>query len=69
MLAHPDREIAIVNVHDCAGHRDLGRHPSGRERGAFDNQNAVCRVGDLEVSKVAGPDLVQIAPFVIVIGF
>ena len=26
-LAHPDRDIAIVNVHDRAGHQDLGRHP------------------------------------------
>ena len=69
MLAHPDCEIAIVNVHNGACHRDLGRHPPGHQRGAIDNQNAVCRVGDLEVSKVAGPDLVQIAPFVIVIGF
>jgi hypothetical protein len=33
-LAHPAREITIVNVHDRAGHQDLGRHPSGHERGA-----------------------------------
>jgi hypothetical protein len=54
MLARPDREIAIVNAHDRAGHRDLGRHPSGHERGAIDNQDAVCRMGDLKVGKVAG---------------
>ena len=43
----PDREIAIVNVHDRAGHQDLGRHPSGHERGAVDNENTVCRMRDL----------------------
>jgi hypothetical protein len=30
-IAHPDREVTIVNVHD----RDLGRHPSGHQRGAI----------------------------------
>jgi hypothetical protein len=34
-LAHPDREMAIVNVHDRAGLRDLGRHPFGHQRGAI----------------------------------
>ena len=36
-LAHPNRKIAIVNVHDRAGHQYLGRHPSGHERGAVDD--------------------------------
>ena len=56
-LAYPNSEIAIVNVHDRAGHQDLCRHSSSHERGAIDNQNAVCRVRDLEVGKVAGADL------------
>ena len=34
-LAHPDREMAIVNVHDRAGLRDLGRNPFGHQRGAI----------------------------------
>src|SRR6266404_6134614 len=49
LLAHPYREIAIVNVHHRAGRRDLGRHPSSHERGAIDNQYAVRRMRDLEV--------------------
>ena len=68
-FASPNGEVAIVNVHDRAGHQDLCRHPSGHERGAVDNENTVCRMRDLEISKVAGPDLVQIAPLVVVIGF
>jgi hypothetical protein len=36
-LAHPNRKIAIVNVHDRAGHQYLGRHPSGHERRAVDD--------------------------------
>ena len=31
-------EIAIVDVHDPAGNQDLGRHLSGDERGAVDDQ-------------------------------
>ena len=50
VLAHPDREIAIVNVHNRAGHQDLCSHFSGHERGAIDDQNAVCRMRDLEIS-------------------
>ena len=69
LLAHPNRKITIVDLHDRPHHRDLGRHPSGHERSAVDNQNAVCRVRDLKVGKVARPDLVQIAPLVVVIGF
>jgi hypothetical protein len=56
-FASPNGEVAIVNVHDRAGHQDLCRHPSGHERGAVDNENTVCRMRDLEISKVAGPDL------------
>ena len=68
MLAHPDREIAIVDVHDPpAGNRDLGRHPAGDERGAVDDQDAVRRMRDLEVGEVAGADFVQIAPLVVVV--
>ena len=51
LLAHPDREIAIVDVHNRAGHQDLCGHSSGHERGAIDDQNAVCRMRDLEVGK------------------
>jgi len=59
MLAHPDCEIAIVDVHDSpAGNRDLGRHPAGDERGAVDDQDAVRRMRDLEVDEVAGADFV-----------
>ena len=45
-LPHPNRKIAIVDVHNRAGHQYLGRHPSGYERGAVDKQNAVCRMRD-----------------------
>jgi hypothetical protein len=37
LLAHPDREEAIVDVHDGADHRDLGRHPAGHERSPIDD--------------------------------
>ena len=37
VLAHPDRQVPIVNVHDRAFHQNLGRHPAGHQRGAFDN--------------------------------
>ena len=68
MLAHPDCEIAIVDVHDPpASNRDLGRHPAGDERGAIDDQDAVRRMRDLEVGEVAGADFVQIAPLVVVV--
>jgi len=44
MLAHPDRELAIVDVHyPFAGNRDIGRHPAGDERGAVNDQDAVGR--------------------------
>src|SRR4029077_17581931 len=68
-LAHPNSEVAIVDVRDRARDRDLGRHPSGHQRGAIDNQNAVRRMRDFKVGKVTRPDLVQIAPLVVVIGF
>jgi hypothetical protein len=68
MLAHPDREIAIVDVQDSpASNRDIGRHPAGDERGAVDDQDAVRRMRDLEVGEVAGADFVQIAPLVVVV--
>ena len=35
-LPHPNRKIAIVDVHNRAGYQYLGRHPSGYERGAVD---------------------------------
>jgi hypothetical protein len=44
MLAHPDCEIAIVDVHGSpASNRDLA-HPAGDERGAVDDQDAVRRM-------------------------
>ena len=61
VLPYPNSEIAIVNVHDRAGHQDLRRHSSGHERGAVNNQNAVCRMRNLEVGKIAGPDPMKIA--------
>jgi hypothetical protein len=67
VFAHPDCE-AILDVHDRAGYRNLGRHSPGHERGAIDNQNAVCRVRDLKVGKVAGADLAQVARLVVVVG-
>lgn len=69
VFAHPDREIAIVNVHDRARHQHLGRHPPGDERGAADDENAVCGVRDLKVGEVARADLVQVAGLVIVVCF
>jgi hypothetical protein len=66
-LAHPNSEVAIVDVHDRACDRDLGCHPTGHQRGAIDNQNAVRRMRDFKVSKVTRPDLVQIAPLVVVV--
>jgi hypothetical protein len=68
MLAHPDREIAIVDVHDPpAGDRDLGRHPAGDECGAVGDQDTVRRMRDLQIGEVAGADFVQIAPLVVVV--
>ncbi len=68
MLAHPNRQIAIVDMHDSsAGHRHLGRHPSSHERGVADDQDAVRRMRNLEVGEVPGADLVQIALLVIMV--
>jgi hypothetical protein len=51
LLSHPHREIAVVNLHDGSCHQNLCRHPSGHQRSAVDNQDAVRRMGDFEVCK------------------
>ncbi len=61
MFAHPDSEIAIVDVHDPASNRDLGRHPAGDERGTAHHQDAVSRMRDFEVGEVPSANFVQIA--------
>ena len=68
VLAGPDREVAIVDVHDRANDRDLGRHPSGHQRGTANDQDAIHQMRDLEVRKVTGANLVQIAPLVVEVG-
>ena len=67
MFAHPDGEVAVVNEHDPADNRNLGRHSPGDERSTVHHQNAVGRMGDFEVGEVARSDFMEIALFVILI--